>query len=74
MNATITTQLSKEGIYISKIVERLEAITKATISNNLLFTKRGEKYTIKFYNCDDSKYYKATLEHKCLIGNIRESK
>jgi hypothetical protein len=74
MNATITTQLSKEGIYISKIVERLQAITKATISNHLLFTKRGDKYTIKFYNCDDCKYYKATLEHKCLIGNIRESK
>ena len=74
MNTTITTQLNKEGIYTSKIVERLQAITKATVGNHLLFSKRGNKYTIKFYNCDDCKYYKATLEHKCLISNIRESK
>jgi hypothetical protein len=61
-------------IYKQHVIERLESITKATISNHVLFTKRGDKYTVKFYNCDDCKYYKATVQYNCLIGNIREAK
>lgn len=72
--------LSKYGINYFKIVEQLEAITKkSTISNHILFTNRSTSkkqnvFTIQFFDYENRKFYKATLKHGCLIGNIREVK
>ena len=69
--------LFEYGIYQSQIVESLEAITKSTISNHILCTNRSTSkntnvLTIKFFNCDNGKFYKATLKRGFLISNIRE--
>jgi len=72
--------LSEYGICHFKIVERLEAITKkSTISNHILYfnrstSKKPNLFTIEFFDYENRKFYRATLEHGCLIGNIREVK
>lgn len=69
--------LSEYGILKNQIIESLEAITKSSISNNILFTNRSTSkktnvFTIKFFNYDNRKFYKATLKYGFLISNIRE--
>ena len=71
--------LSEYGIYKFQIVEQLEAITKLSISNHILFTNRSTSkkpnlFTIEFFDYDNRKFYKATLKRGFLISNIREVK
>ena len=71
--------ISEYGILQSQIIDRLEVITKCSISNNIVFTNRSTSknpniWTIRFFNYNDEKHYKATLKYGCLISNIREFK
>lgn len=60
--------------YKYEIIERIEAITKHTISSSILWKPNGKNITVLYYDITTEKRMRCTVSHGFLPSNIREAK